>query len=65
MDKKEMIFIASVAIDKQLDYETLMYSDYLYGNEDFIDDVWGYVSECIEIGTIAFKEKYKNFNLCF
>lgn len=60
MDKKELIQIALIAIRKRMDYETLKYSDYLYGKEDMIDDVWEYVEECEEIGSIAFNEKYKD-----
>lgn len=58
MEKDEMIKIAKVAIDKKLDYETLMYSDYMYGKEDLIDEVYDYVIECEEIGTTAFYKKY-------
>lgn len=38
MKKEEMIWIASVAIGKNLDYETLGYSHYM-------DEVWAYVEE--------------------
>lgn len=65
MEKSEMIWIASVAIGKKLDYETLNYSDYMYGKEDFTDDVYEYVIECDEIGMIAWKEKYKDYKLYF
>ncbi len=58
MEEKEMIWIAKIAIDKKMDYETLMYSDYLYGKEEMVDDVWEFVSECESIGTVAFYEKY-------
>ena len=65
MDKEEMIWLASVAIGKKLNFETLKYSDYLYGKESLVDDVWKYVTECEEIGTIAFKEKYSQYKLYF
>ena len=63
MDKKEMIWIASVAIGKNMDYEKLKYSDYLYDRERFADEVWEYVSECRKIGEDAFREKYKEYKL--
>ena len=58
MKKEEMIRIAKIDIDKRMDYEILKYSDYLYGKESLIDDVWEFVSECESIGTKAFYEKY-------
>lgn len=63
MEKSEMLWIASVAIGKNMDYETLKYSDYLYGKEAFADDVYQYVTECRKIGEDAFREKYKEFKL--
>lgn len=63
MEESEKIWIASIAIAKQYGYETLKYSDYMYGNEEFIDDVWDYVKECANGGQIAFYEKYKEFKL--
>lgn len=63
MDKAELIWIATVAIGKGYGYEQMKYSDYLYGNEDKIDDVWAYVDECLMIGTKAFKEKYKEYRM--
>jgi len=65
MDKEEMIWIASVVVEKRLDYETLNYSDYMYGNEDKTDEVWDYVSECLEVGIMAFKEKYSEYKMYF
>jgi hypothetical protein len=58
MEKSEMVWIAKRAIDKNMDFETLKYSDYMYGKESLTDDVWGYVEECREIGTKAFYGKY-------
>lgn len=58
-----MIWIASVAIGKRMGYEELMYSDYMYGNEDLIDDVWEYVIECDNMGQISWKEKYADYRL--
>jgi hypothetical protein len=61
----DIIWIASLAFDKKMDKETLKYSDYMYGHEDEIDDVWIFVRECEDIGKIAFKEKYSKHNLYF
>lgn len=58
MEQEELIQIALVAIDKNMDFETLKYSDYMYGKEDQTDDVWKYVEECREIGTILFYATY-------
>ena len=65
MDKKEMINVATYAIYKNMDYETLYYCDDMYGKEKFTDDVWNYVEECKQIGTTAFKEKYKEFDISY
>ena len=65
MDKEEMIWTASVAIGKNMDYETLYYSDYMNGKEDLTDTVWDYVSECKEIGEKDFREKYSEYKLYF
>jgi len=58
MNKEEMIWIAKKAIEKRMDFETLKYSDYMYGKESLADEVWQYVEECDEIGRGAFYEKY-------
>lgn len=63
MDEKEMVWIASIAIAKRLDYEELMYSDYMYGNTDLMDDVWEYVEEATNIGMDNFAEKYSNYKI--
>ena len=63
MEKEEMIWVASVAIGKRINYEKLMYSDYMYRKEDLTDLVWEYVTECEDIGQIAWKEKYKDYKL--
>ena len=59
MEEEEMIIIAKTAIDKRMDYETLKYSDDLYGKEEFAQDVWAYVEECEKIGRDAFFKKYR------
>lgn len=63
MEKAELINKASYAIMKGMDYEKFMYSDEMYGQEEFTDDVWEYVDEYKEIGAIAFREKYKEFKM--
>ena len=60
-----MLFIATKAISKGWDYETMYYSDDMDDHVVFSDEVWEYVVECKEIGTTAFKEKYKDFKLYF
>jgi hypothetical protein len=59
MTKAQMIKSALYAINKHLTYEKLYYSDEMYGHEKETEKVWEFVQECEEIGTIAFKEKYK------
>jgi len=63
MDKAEMIWIASVAIGKKMDFETLKYSDYMYGNESLTDEVWEYVIEAEEQGMNWFREAYAEYKL--
>lgn len=63
MGKAELIWIASWAWGKGYDYEKTKYSDYLYGKEDEIDNVWEYYNEIEENGYKAFTEKYKQFKL--
>jgi hypothetical protein len=59
MTEARMHQIADIAMDKNMDFETLKYSDYMYDEIDATDDVWAYVEECREIGTKAYYEKYK------
>jgi hypothetical protein len=61
MNKKEMIQIARSAIDKNMDYETLYYSDYMYGNKKLTEDVYEYVIEAREQGTNWFNEEYSEY----
>lgn len=60
MNEQEKIRIAKRAIEKRWSYDDLHYGDDLNGREEYADDVWGYVTECEEIGTIAFNEKYSS-----
>lgn len=59
MEKKQKIQIARMAIEKNLDFETLMYCDDMYGKEDHTEDVWEYVVEAREQGTNWFYETYQ------
>lgn len=61
MDKKEMIYAAKMAIQKGMDKETLKYSDYLYGHESSIDDVWEYVLQAKEQGSLWFERTYAEY----
>lgn len=63
MDKAEKLWIASVAVAKNMDYETLKYSDYMYSKEELTEEVYSYVVECKKIGIDNFYEKYKDYKL--
>ena len=63
MEESEKIRIASLAVGKNMAFDELYYCDDMYGHEDMTDDVWEYVTECKEIGSIAFREKYKDVEL--
>lgn len=63
MEKSEMIYIASKYAEKGYDYEQLCYGYDLYGRGQYADDVWDFVIEYKEIGSLAFREKYKNYKL--
>ena len=63
MDKKEKIWIASVALGKGMDYENLFYSDYMYGKEEETESVWEYVVEAQEEGMKWFRENYSEYKL--
>ena len=56
-----MIQIARSAIEKNMDFETLKYSDYMYGKESLTDDVWEYVIEAKEQGTTWFYKEYEEY----
>jgi len=70
MELKEKLFLASKTFDKGWDYETLKYGDDLYKysgqeKEVLLDEIWEFVDEISSYGTLAFKEKYKDYNLYF
>ena len=58
-----MVWIATWAFAKNLDYEQLSWSDYMYDHRDLADEVWKFVEELQEDGRKAFYEKYKEFKL--
>lgn len=61
LKERTMIRIAIVAIDKEMDYETLKDSYYMYGQESGTREVWNYVVEAKEKGMEYFKEKYSEY----
>jgi hypothetical protein len=69
MEKADKIWIATKYVEKGYNSSDLRYGDDLYhldGNpekEDVIDEIMEYMTEYIEIGSIAFREKYKEFKL--
>lgn len=65
MEKSEKVWLASKAAEKGWNYETLKYGDDLYDHEEDVEDVWGYVEEYKSIGSVAFREKYKEFKLYY
>lgn len=56
-----MIQIALSALEKNMDYETLYYSDYMYGKESLTDEVYEYVIKGRDNGVIWFREHYDEF----
>lgn len=65
LSEEDMIWIATWAFSRSYDYVDVDYSDYMYGHEDQMEDVREYVEEIGEIGTLAFKEKYKQYKMYF
>jgi hypothetical protein len=69
METKDKIWIASKYASKGYGYEDLKYGDDLYHldgkdeKETILDEIWGYVTEYEDYGSIAFREKYKEFKL--
>lgn len=60
---KDLVYLASIVIGKDMDFETFKDSDYCYLDPDLAEAVWVYVEECKEIGTIAFHNKYKDHQI--
>ena len=58
-----MLWIASKYADKGYKYDQLYYGDDLYGKEHLADDIWDYIVEYKQIGSIAFRQKYKDYKL--
>lgn len=63
MEKKVMIWIASKYAEKGKNFHDLKYGDDLYGKEVLAEEIWQYVEEYKQYGSIAFREKYKEFKL--
>ena len=68
MKKEQKIWIASKFADEGCDYWDLRDSDYLYeleGEEKEIiaDEIWEYMEEYKDYGSIAFEKKYKDYKL--
>lgn len=57
--KIEKVNIARIALEKNMGYETLYYSDYLHGREHLTDEIWEYVTEAKDNGLNWFYEHYK------
>ena len=53
-----MIKLAKLAWEKGYGFEQFKYSDYMYGQESFADEVWDFVDEIKSIGIIEFDSKY-------
>lgn len=65
MKESEMIYLASKAVDKNWSIDDLSWCYELQGRREFVDRVWEYVIEIMEIGKLAFKEKYIEYKLYF
>jgi hypothetical protein len=69
METEDKLWIASKYVEKGYSSSDLRYGDDLYhldGNpdkEDVIDDIMGYMDEYRQIGSIAFRDKYKEYKL--
>lgn len=63
MKEEDIIYIASKYAEKGYDIEQLQYGDDMYEKGQFIDDVWEYIIEYKEIGSIAFRKKYSKYKL--
>lgn len=61
MEESQLVWIASYAWQKNLDYEKTKDCDYLYDKEELIDDVWEYYHEIENIGYKAFCKKYRHY----
>lgn len=69
MEKEDKIWIASKYAEKGYSYNDLKYGDDLYHldgtdeKETVIDEISELMTEYEEIGSIAFREKYKAYKL--
>ena len=55
MTKGEIVKVASYALMKGYDYETICFCDEMYGKEEFMDQVWDIVIEAQENGMVWFR----------
>lgn len=63
MTKEELIHLASKYAEKGYDYETMYYCDDFHGKEEEAEACYEYIIEYREIGSKAFREKYKDYKL--
>ncbi len=57
MERAELFQLASYALMKGYDYETMGYCDAMYGIGEYLDDVWEIVEEAKEKGLAWFREE--------
>jgi hypothetical protein len=62
MGRAELFKLASYALMKGYDYETMHYCDEMCGKGEFMDDVWDIVNEAEERGLMWFREEAKANN---
>jgi len=59
MERAELFELASYALMKGYDYETMYYCDEMYGRGEYLDDVWEIVEEAHENGLAWFRVEAK------
>ena len=57
---KQQVRIAITAVERNMDFTTLFYSDYMHGKQTLIYNVWVYVCEIKRKGLAWFLTKYKD-----
>lgn len=64
MTKDKALWLATWIDYKGYDFEKFSYCDNAYNlTDEQKEEVWEYVIELNEIGSIAFREKYKDYKL--
>jgi len=69
MKTADKIWIASKYAEKGYGYSDLKYGDDLYDldsdyeKETVLEEIWVYITEYKEIGSKAFREKYKEYKI--